>query len=552
MRAVHLLPNRPDVALVPSPSTRAIPHRYLIVTGGRGQPLSVIAPPVLLAPLSRLRVRLGGRARLNAIILLGGVLALNTADLASLGAIASRLKPALELDNTQLGVLAAAPSFIAALTTLPMGALADRASRVRWLTIAVAAWAVAMIFAGACATFGQLLIVRLVLGAATAAAGPFVASLVGDLFWPAERGRIYGYILAGELIGAGFGLIVAGNIAGLSWRAGLWVLALPSIAVAIGLSKGLAEPARGGAGRLPHAVPRRAREPYTGEQPLTNGDGSPPDHPQRSATVERAVKEANAPAQAELVLDRDPMRMSLWRAARYVLKVRTNVVLVIASALGYFFQAGVNTFGVVFVIASFRVSQPAATWLLAAVALGALGGTVLGGRLADALLARGHAPARMIVAGGAFMVASCLFVPGLLTHNLLLAMPIYIAAAVALGAPNAPIDAARLDVIPSRLWGRAEAVRTVLRTLAIAAAPLLFGVLSDQLSRGTLAATKGFGYHASAPGLRYSFLMMLVPMAAGGLLLLLNAARYTRDVATAIASDAKLGRSPTAHVHASG
>ena len=35
-----------------------------------------------------------------------------------------------------------------------------------------------------------------------------------------------------------------------------------------------------------------------------------------------------------------------------------------------------------------------------------------------------------------------------------------------MGAPVGPVDAARLDIIPAALWGRAEAIRTVLRTLA--------------------------------------------------------------------------------------
>jgi len=38
---------------------------------------------------------------------------------------------------------------------------------------------------------------------------PAVASPIGDLFAPAERGRIYAFILTGELVGAGFGIVMA-------------------------------------------------------------------------------------------------------------------------------------------------------------------------------------------------------------------------------------------------------------------------------------------------------------------------------------------------------
>lgn len=88
----------------------------------------------------------------------------------------------------------------------------------------------------------------------------------------------------------------------------------------------------------------------------------------------------------------------------------------------------------------------------------------------------------------------------------------------------------------------------MLRTLAVAAAPLLFGVVSDALSSGPRSATKGIAYHASGPGLKYAFALMLLPMAAGGLLLLRGSRSYVRDVATALASEEcqRADRQPTA------
>jgi MFS family permease len=503
----------------------------------RAASFQIAPPPAVKALTGRLRDVVGGPARLRVIVLFACVLGLNTADLASLGAVASRLKPALGLDNAELGILAAAPSLVAVVATLPMGVLADRARRVSWLALAVAVWAMGMLLAGACGSFDELLIVRLFLGAAAAASGPLVASLVGDFFWPGERGRIYGYILAGELAGAGFGLLVSGSMAGVSWRAALWVLALPSVAVAAAIWRMLPEPDRGGAGRLPEGARELASTAHAapGGSPEAPGETQPAKR--RDAMLRRVVERSDTSARRELVLESDPREMSMHRAVRYVLSVPTNVLLILASALGYFFQAGVNTFGVVFVISSYRVSQPVATWLLAAVAIGALAGTVLGGRLADVLLGRGRPAARMLVGGVAFIVSSVLFVPGILSGNLAVAMPAYILAAAALGAPNAPVDAARLDIIPAALWGRAEAIRTLPRALAVAAAPLLFGFASDQLASGPRAASKGLDYQASGPGLKYTFLIMLIPMAIGGVILLRASHGYTRDVATAIASD---------------
>src|SRR6185437_3111934 len=111
-------------------------------------------------------------------------------------------------------------------------------------------------------------------------------------------------------------------------------------------------------------------------------------------------------------------------------------------------------------------------------------------------------------------------VPGLLTGSLAVALPLYFLAGFFLAVPNAPLDAARLDIVPGTLRGRAEAVRTGLRTLAVAAAPLAFGYIADELGSGARTSTHGVAYAVSADGLKYTFLLMLVPMALSGAILL--------------------------------
>src|SRR5436853_527737 len=67
------------------------------------------------------------------------------------------------------------------------------------------------------------------------------ASYVG-----AAGARIYSYILGGELIGAGVGFAVTGDIAALSWRAAFVILAIPAFVLAWLMFR-MPEPARGGA-----------------------------------------------------------------------------------------------------------------------------------------------------------------------------------------------------------------------------------------------------------------------------------------------------------------
>ncbi|MGH8126644.1 MAG: hypothetical protein ACREPK_12445, partial [Rhodanobacteraceae bacterium] len=47
----------------------------------------------------------GGRARLHIILMLACILALDAADKATLGAVAAQLKPALHIDNVEVGLL---------------------------------------------------------------------------------------------------------------------------------------------------------------------------------------------------------------------------------------------------------------------------------------------------------------------------------------------------------------------------------------------------------------------------------------------------------------
>ena len=421
--------------------------------------------------------RLGGPARRRVIVLFACVLALESADLGTIGAVATQLEHGFHIRHAQLGLLASVSLLVGAAVTVPFGVLADRTNRVRLLAGSIVAWSLAMAATGAAPSYGWLIVTRLGLGAALAAAGPLVASLTGDLFDPDERGRIYGYVLSGEFVGAAIGFLVSGNLAALtSWRVGFWVLSVPGLALAFALHRLLPEPPRGGRGRI--------RE---GAEELPEADE---DDPEAAETA----------------------RMPLARAVRAVLGIRTNVILIAASALGYFFFAGMRTFTVAFLRGQFSLGQAAATTLLVVIGLGSLTGVLLGGRLADGMRSRGRVDARIVAPALAFVVAAIALAPAIATTSLAVAAPLLLLGGAALAAANPPLDAARLDIVPARLWGRAESVRTVLRQVAQAAAPLLFGLVADT-----------FG------GLESAFLIMLVPLAASGAIVWRARRTYARD-----------------------
>jgi len=299
--------------------------------------------------------KLGGAERTRVIVLLAAVLALSSADATTVGAAATPLRHSLGISNTDIGLLVTVTSLVAALTSLPFGVLADRVRRTRMLGASIVLWGVAMIWSATVSSFGDLLVTRVALGAVTAAAGPVVASLVGDYFAGAERGRIYGYILAGELAGAGIGFAVTGDIATLSWRAAFVLLALPAFGLAWLIFR-LPEPARGGMAPLADTnAPLQA----VGVE----------DESEQGTDAQRLARERGVEPDPELVLTRDPRRLGLIAAARYVLSIKTNVALILASAGGYYFLSGVQTFGVEFVTKQYGIAQVLSTFVLLLVAV---------------------------------------------------------------------------------------------------------------------------------------------------------------------------------------
>jgi MFS family permease len=457
----------------------------------------------------RLERTLGGAERTHVIVILACVLALSGADTATVGASATELRKALGIGNTDIGLLVAVTSLVAAVASIPFGVIADRVRRTRALGISVLLWAVAMLWSATVPNFGRLLLARVFLGLVTASAGPIVASLIGDYFPSAERGRIYSYVLTGEMLGAGLGFAISGDIAALSWRLSFVFLAIPTFVLARYVF-GLPEPARGGLAPLhPEGVAPQPAEDQTQE-----------------TDAQRLARDSGVTADEDLVIGREAQSMNIVAATRYILRIRTNVILIIASACGYFYLSGVQTFGVEFAKQQYGVNQAVANFLLLLLGGAAVLGVIIAGRLSDRLLHRGFLSARITVTAVAAAAATVLFIPPLLGRQVRSALPWLLGAAFMLSAQNPPIDAARLDIMPPLLWGRAEGVRTALRTGCQALAPLMFGVLSDHLFGGGRA------------GLQWTFIVALAPLAANAVLLISAIRTYPGDVATAAASQA--------------
>jgi MFS family permease len=492
--------------------------------------------------------RSGGAARARVITLFAAVLALNGADASTVGAIAPQLEAGLHIGNTDLGLLSSVSLLVGAIFTIPVGLLVDRTQRMPLLAASIVLWSIASLFSAFAGGFSSLLLTRLALGGVAASAGPAISSLTGDYFAPAERGMIWSYILVGEAAGTAFGFMISGFVASLiDWRAAFVVLAIPGFFLARELWRTVPEPLRGGQSHLEvgavdledavAAAAARAQSGTAGEGWEEPAAGDP-----RHEAAREAARRAGAVADARRVLHEDPTAMRLMNSVRYVASIPSNLLMIVGSSLGYFYFAGLQTFALLFVKGHYHASQATAELALALLVVGAVIGTVGGGRLTDVMLRRGYLEIRVWFPGACYIGAAVMWFIGLLGSSLTPALWFDVVGMALISAANPPIQAARLDVIPSGLWGRASSVLTVVRSLAQALAPLAFGGIS-QLIAGIVPGQAPIGTHPRSPssstttGLQVSFLIMLVTLVAAGVFLLRARRSFATDVATAAASE---------------
>ena len=203
----------------------------------------------------------------------------------------------------------------------------------------------------------------------------------------------------------------------------------------------------------------------------------------------------------------------------YVLKVKTVVLIIAASALGDVFFTALQVFGVLFLVGQFGISASEASILIPLVGAGGFVGVLAGGRLGDRLIERGVLTGRVHLGAWSYLAASVLLVPVFLVSSLWVALPFLVLSGAFLTAPIAPLEAARLDVVHPQLRGRTESARMIARVAAQAGAPLVFGVLSGVLGSST------------AQGLQLAFLLLLPLLAASSVCLMIAARYYPSEVA---------------------
>jgi MFS family permease len=499
--------------------------------------------------------RVGGPARARVIAVFAAVLALNGADTSTVSAISPQLESGLHIGSAKIGLLLSVGLVVGAVFTIPVGMLVDRAKRIPILAAGIVLWSIASLLSAFAGSYSSLLLTRAALGGVAATAGPAIASLTGDYFEASERGQIYAWILGGEVAGAAIGYVISGSVASLiDWRAAFVVVAIPGFFLARVLWRTVPEPRRGGQSHLTPGVVDLDVAVQTADTQTNRTRAESEEVESGSAeqrqTAREAAHRAGAVPDPGLVLTEDPQHMGLIAAVRYSLRVRSNLTMIIGTSLGYFYYSGLSAFALLFVKGHYHAGQATADFILGVLVVGAVAGTLISGRLTDLMLARGMLKARVLVPAGCYVLAALLLIPGFLSSSLTPGLWFAFAGVVLIAAANPPIQAARLDIIPAALWGRAASSQNVIRSLAQGIAPTLFGALAALIA-GIAPHQAPIGTRPGAPtshtttGLQVTFLIMLATLVAGGIVLARARTTYAADVATAAASEEAVASAST-------
>jgi MFS family permease len=157
------------------------------------------------------------------------------------------IKRELVLADWQLGLLAGlAFAIFYATLGIPVAWLADRASRKNIVAISLAIWSAMTAFGGMAQNFGQLLAARIGVGIGEAGSSPPSHSMIADLYPPEKRAGAMGIYSLGVVLGSAFGTFIGGLVAHhYGWRAAMYVIGLPGIALAVIVWLFVVEPRRG-------------------------------------------------------------------------------------------------------------------------------------------------------------------------------------------------------------------------------------------------------------------------------------------------------------------
>ena len=401
-----------------------------------------------------------------------------------LGLLVAPIRRDLGIGDAEMGVLyGLAFAAFYTLLGLPVARLADRGSRRLIIGVGIAVWSVMTALSGLARSYDELLLARFGVGIGEAALAAPAASLLADYFPSSRRATALSVYSLGIYLGAGLANLVGGAViarlgedatiilplAGSirAWQAVFVVVGVPGLLIAA-LMATVREPARREVGRI-DATGHSVRDVFA--------------------------------------------------------YIRDNTRTFVSHNLGYALLALVN-YGTAAWLPTHLIRTYGWSAAEAGITLGTLtitvgvAGIIVGGRVADAMLARGRTDAKLrvgIIAAVANLVFGLIYTLAPTASIAVAALvPFNFFASFAFGAAVAAVQ----EIVPNRMRAQAAALYVTVTTLVgLGLGPSIIGVLTEQV----------FGADSAV---RYSLAILTVAgLAASAALLAIGLAPYRRSVA---------------------
>jgi MFS family permease len=401
-----------------------------------------------------------------------------------LGLLVAPIRRDLGITDTEMGVLyGLAFAVFYTLLGVPIGRAADRGSRRAIIGIGIAVWSVMTVLCGMARTYEQLLLARFGVGIGEAALAAPALSLIADYFPAPRRATALSVYSLGIYLGAGLANLVGGAVLATlnesvpvvwpiigevrAWQSVFVVVGLPGLLVAL-LMATVGEPVRRETGQARNAVVIPVRE-----------------------------------------------------VGRYIAANRRTFL---CHNLGYASFALVN-FATAAWLPTHLIRTYGWTAARAGITLGTLTitvgvfGVIVGGRVADAMLARGHTDAKLrvgiIAAAGNIVCGAGYTLAPTATLSVAALVPYNFFASFAFGAAVAAVQ----EITPNRMRAQAGALFvSALTLIGLGLGPSLVGLLTDRV----------FGADSAV---RYSLLIVTAAgLSAAATLLAAGLAPYRRSV----------------------
>jgi MFS family permease len=159
---------------------------------------------------------------------------LNYIDRQVLFAVFPLIQNDLKITDTHLGLLGSAFMIVYMLAAPLIGWLADRTPRQIWISLSAFLWSIATAFTGLVRNYAQLLAARSVLGIGESGFTTVSPSFIAERFPPRVRAKILAFYGVALPLGSALGYLLGAPLGQmLGWRNVFWIAGIPGIILAL-------------------------------------------------------------------------------------------------------------------------------------------------------------------------------------------------------------------------------------------------------------------------------------------------------------------------------